>query len=338
MKRASKIFKSNEMISSEQNISPLKIELKHMNHMYKNILVLVLVMIISQSCSVFGLIESTKKVAGDYTVEIKPISSIGAYDMSINVVQGITSYEKGWFTAQTSANKFLSINYLNAQGESIYNIKLNAVSHGQDLSVEKVNESLLYLYTTSGHFNKPGDSGLLRLKVDLPEMINGKIDMSKILVSIDEIVKLELDNCTPTISEDKQEFAIRTGNSILVASKNDVLKGDLSKASKFDLDKSQLVDSNKNVLWFQGIAMKNDKIFCLTGNNSFNSPKYIYVYNRKGEVVKSYHIDKEDYKDQLKYKLEPESLTFVGDDLYYTIMLKGKTGGNRKLLHKLELK
>ncbi len=308
-----------------------------MINIYKNILVLVLVMIVSQSCSVFGLIQSNEKVTGDYTVEIKPVSSTGAYDMSINVVQGIASYENGWFTSQTSANKYLLINYINADGESIYNFKLNAVSHGQDLSLEKVNESLLYLYTTIGHFNKPGDSGLLRLKVELPEMINGKIDMSKIVVSIDKEVDLEMDNCTPTLSEDKKEFAIRSGNSIIVATKNDVLQGDLSKATKFDLDTNQLRDSNKNALWFQGIAMKNDKIFCLTGNNTFDSPKYIYVYNRKGEVVNSYHIDKDAYKNQLKYKLEPEGLTFVGDDLYYTIMLKGKTGGNRKLIHKLDL-
>ena len=308
-----------------------------MINIYKNSLIVLLVMMVLQSCSVLGLIQSNEEVTGDYTVEIKPISSTGAYDMSINVVQGIASYENGWFTSQTSANKFLSINYLNAQGESVYNIKLNAISHGQDLSVEKINESLLYLYTTIGHFNKLGDSGLLRLKVELPEMINGKIDMSKMLVSIDKEIDLELDNCTPTLSEDKKEFAIRSGNSILVAPKDDILNGDLSKATKFDLDISQLRDSNQNVLWFQGIAMKNDMIYCLTGNNSFGSPKYIYVYNRKGEVVKSYHIDKDAYKKQLKYKLEPESLTFVGDDLYYIIMLKGKTGGNRKLIHKLDL-
>ena len=42
-----------------------------------------------------------------------------SYDVSQNVIQGIAAFEDGWFTTQTSAKKFLLINYLNENGNSI---------------------------------------------------------------------------------------------------------------------------------------------------------------------------------------------------------------------------
>lgn len=288
-----------------------------------------------QSCSVIGLIQSKKQVTGDYTLELKPKNSFGYYDMSINVIQGIAAFENGFFTSQTSANKFLSINYLNEKGESKFNYRFDIVSHGQDLSIEKISENELYLYTTLGHYDKEGHSGLLRFKVALPEKIDGKRDMSKLIITIDKQYDLHLDNSTPTISEDGKSFAIRSGNTIYVASKFDVLNNDLSKADKFDLDISQLLGDNSETLWFQGIAMKNNLIYCMTGNNSLNSLKQIFVYNKKGEIIKKYKIEKNDFAKQLHHKLEPEGLTFIDDDLYYVIIIKGKTGQNRKFLYKL---
>jgi hypothetical protein len=129
---------------------------------------------------------------------------------------------------------------------------------------------------------------------------------------------------------------MRSGNSIIVATKEDVLNSDLSNAKKFDLDASQLKGENGETLWFQGIAMKNDKIYCMTGNNSLNSLKQIFVYNIDGEILKKHLIEKNEFAKQLYNKLEPEGITFVGDDLYYTIIIKGETGGNRKFLYKLK--
>ena len=72
----------------------------------------------------------------------------------------------------------------------------------------------------------------------------------------------------------------------------------------------------------------------MTGNNSIGSDKLLYVYNMKGETVLKHTINKDDFAMQLKHKLEPEGITFKNDDLYYTIITKGGTGGNRKFLFK----
>jgi hypothetical protein len=282
-----------------------------------------------------GLFQNNKSISGDFLVELKPVDSNKAYDRSINVIQGIAAFENGWFTSQTSANKYLLINYLNKDGESEYNIRISINSHAQDLSLEQVAPNILYLYTTLGHYNKEGASGLLRLKVELPEEINGKRDMSKLNIKVDKSYHLSLNNSTPTLSEDKKTFAIRSGNSILVTSKESILNDELnSNMIQFKLDKTQLKDGYSH-LWFQGIALKNNLVYCLTGNNSLDSPKYIYVYNLKGEVVEKHNIDKNKFAKSIGHKYEPEGLTFVGNNLYYTIMTKGKTGGNKKFLYRL---
>lgn len=304
-------------------------------HTIKKISLATMIVLIVQSCAVVGLVQSKKEVTGDYVVELKPQNSFGYYDMSINVIQGIAAFEDGYFTTQTSADKFLSINYLNEKGESVFNYRFDMSSHGQDLSLEKTAENELYLYTTIGHYNQDGASGLVRFKVDLPAKVNGKRAMSQLKITKDKEYHLHLNNATPTLSEDGKNFAIRSGNTIIVAPKEDVLKSDLSKAITFPLNKEQLKGKNEEILWFQGIAMKDNKVYCLTGNNSLHSLKQLFVYNLKGEVVQKHTIEKNDFAAQLEKKLEPEGITFVEDELFYTLIIKGKTGQNRKFLFKL---
>lgn len=304
------------------------------NSNYK-IIVLTALVLLTQSCSVVGYFNSKKEVTGDYVTELKPVDKKGHYDMSINVIQGIASFENGWFTAQTSAEKYLLINYLNEKGESEFDFRLNTDSHGQDLSLEQISENKLYLYTTVGHFDKKESSGIIRMVVELPEKVNSKRDMSQTTIKIDKTVHLNLINATPTLSEDKQHFAIRSNNSIVVDTKENVLANNLSNAMRFDIDKGQLKDDDGKVMWFQGIAMKGGKVYCLTGNSTIGSVKKIYTYTTEGVLLTKKRIEKDELAKQLHEKIEPEGLTFVNDDLYYTIMIKDKTGGNRKFLFKV---
>jgi len=301
-----------------------------------NIISVLILVILFNSCSVLGLIQSKKEITGDYVLELHPESSYGYYDMSINVIQGIAAFEDGFFTSQTSANKYLSINFLNDQGKSVFNKRFNIVSHGQDLSWEQASDSLLYLYTSWGHFNKKAKSGILRIKVKLPEKVNGKRDMSQLEMEIDKVYNLHLDNATPTINEEKTHFAVRSANDILIINKENLFDNDLQYARIFHLDQTQLKDENGKTLWFQGIAMKDDKVYCVTGNNSIDSPKYLYVYNINGEVLKKYQLNKNDFAKNIGHKYEPEGITFKNGDLYYTVMTKANTGGNRKFLFKLK--
>lgn len=304
-----------------------------MKYIYK-LSFLVLISLMIQSCAIRGSFESKKRIPGDYIVELIPVTDVGYYDMSINVIQGLAAFEGGYFTSQTSAGKYMSINYLDKNGVSLYNHRFDIDSHGQDLSLEQVSENELHLYTTVGKYDKDGASGIVRYIVKLPAKENGVRDMSKIEITEDTHYKLGLRNCTPSLNEEGTHFAMRSGNTIVVAKKEAVLDNDLSEAITFDIDKSQLLDGEK-VLWFQGIVMKDNLVYCFTGNSTIDSPKYIYVYNLKGEVQKKYTIDHDDFTKKIGTKNEPEGMTFVGDDLYYLIMAKAGTGGNIKYLFKL---
>jgi len=304
---------------------------------YSKISMLIGLLWIVQSCAVVGVLQSKKVFIGDFITELKPVDSAKEYDRSINVIQGIAAFENGWFVSQTSASKYLLINYLDNNGKSLFNRRILVNSHAQDLSLEQVSDTELYLYTTVGEYNRKGASGLLRLKVILPEKVNGKRDMAQLKISLDSIFDLELNNSTPTINEAKTNFAIRSGNKVLIILKKSLLHGDYTdNIIKFSLDSSQLKDGD-TYLWFQGIAMKDNLVYCLTGNNSVDSPKYIYVYKLNGEVVKKIALNHNDFAKSIGDKYEPEGLTFQGNTLYYTIMTKAKTGGNRKFLFKINI-
>ena len=305
--------------------------------MYKKYLKIYLVIVaavLMQSCSILGYFQANKKVDGDFVVELKPKDSDPVFDRSVNVVQGIAAFEGGYFTSQTTASTYLILNYLGADGKSQFATRLTMDSHAQDLSLEQITEDSLVLYTSIGEFDKDGASGLLTLSVKLAPKIDGVRDMSKTIVKKDSVHFLGFRNCTPTLSEDKSMIALRSRDSIVFGNKRDVLAGNLDKLSSFDLSKDQLTGAEGETLWFQGITMKDNKIYCLTGNNSLASEKKIFVYNLNGEVLKKLEIEEDDLGEQIGTKLEPEGMTMIGDDLYFTIMTKGDVGGNRKFLFK----
>ena len=304
---------------------------------YLKIFLIVIASVLMQSCSVLGYFQSTKKVDGNFVVELKPEDSDPVFDRSVNVIQGISAFEGGYFTSQTTASTYLILNYLGADGKSQFATRLTMDSHAQDLSLEQITEDSLVLYTSIGEFDKNGASGLLTLSVKLAPKVNGVRDMSKTIVKKDSIHYLGFRNCTPTLSEDKRVIALRSGDSIVFGNKRDVLEGKLDKLSRFALSMEQLRGAKGEILWFQGITMKGEKIYCLTGNNSLGSQKKIFVYNLKGEVVKKLEIEEDTLGKQIGHKLEPEGMTMIGDDLYFTIMTKGKIGGNRKFLFKANI-
>lgn len=309
---------------------------------------------------VFALIVSCEK--DDTTTENTPVvvyspifdtelipeddgSTTDPKDRSINVIQGLASFENGWFTSQTSSSKYLIINYLGADGISQFNVKLNVNSHAQDLSLEMISDTELYLYTSEGSF-KDGDvtrgSGMVRLHVTLPlKDGSGNRDMSNLVIVLDDSYDLNYINSTPTISEDKSHFAIRSNATIHVISKENIESGNFSDIEyRFELHAEQLVDNLGSSIWFQGIAIKDGVTYCLTGDNKINSIKKLFLYNTSGTVISKSSFTFEDFGLAAESKLEPESLSFMGDDLYMAMMTEKPDGasGNLKFLFKLERK
>ncbi|MCK5787377.1 MAG: hypothetical protein KAH32_00055, partial [Chlamydiia bacterium] len=80
-------------------------------------------------------------------------------------------------------------------------------------------------------------------------------------------------------------------------------------------------------------------VYCLTGDNKINSYKKLFVYDDRGVVVSKSTFSPKDFELDAKSKLEPESLSFVGDDLFMSMMIEKSDGakGNLKFLYKLEV-
>lgn len=263
-------------------------------------------------------------------------------DRAINVIQGIASFEGGWFTSQTSQSKYLIINYLGGDGISQFNIKLNVNSHAQDLSLETISDTELYLYSSEGDF-KDSDvargSGMVRLHVTLPAKdTSGNRDMSNLVIEIDKSYDLNYINSTPTISEGKFFFATRSNKTIHVQRKDSLEADNFSDVVyRFQLSEEQLTDNLGNSMWFQGIALKDGLTYCLTGDNNIDSYKKLFVYDDRGVVVSKSTFSLKDLGLDAKTKLEPESLSFADDDLYMSMMTEKPNGedGNLKFLYKL---
>ena len=278
-------------------------------------------------------------VTPDFVTELNPIddSGLGA-DVSRNVIQGIAAFENGWFVTQRSGTSILLINYLDENGVSLFHQRIPINSHGQDLSLEQISDDELYLYTSKGTFDETRSTGVYKLLVQLPEKINNEREWSLTDISVVTSYDLNYTNATPSLDETKQNFAIRSNNTILVHSKNSIETNDYSTTQHFELNNGQLVDNLNLNMWFQGIAMKDNLVYCLAGNESLLSNKNIYIYNQSGIAVEKYSFDKSDFYQRFYDKFEPEGLTFKDNNLYFTIMTKNELEtGNIKYLYKITI-
>jgi hypothetical protein len=284
-------------------------------------------------------IEEIQHVTPVFVTELNPIDNEGeTTDVSKNVIQGIASFENGWFVTQHSGTSTLLINYLDANGASLFHTRLVLNSHGQDLSLEQISDNQLFLYTTKGTFGENRNTGILKLNVSLPTATNGERDWSQTNISVDSEYNLDYNNCTPTLNKDKTQFAIRSAESILIHSKQNIESQNFEPTSIFQLHSEQIRDNGNFSMFFQGIAMKDNLIYCLAGNEKLITHKNIYVYNQNGTILDKFLFDINDMPQNFYEKFEPEALDIKDNELYFSIMTKSQTiEGNIKNLYKLTL-
>jgi hypothetical protein len=285
------------------------------------------------------IVEETQHVTPTFVAELNPVDDEGTpFDVSRNVIQGIASFENGWFVTQHSGTSILLINYLDANGVSLFHTRLTINSHGQDLSLEQVSDNQLYLYTTKGTFGGNRNTGILKLNVLLPSTNNGERDWSQTNISVESEYNLDYSNCTPTLSDDKTQFAIRSAESILIHTKQNIESQNFTPTSIFQLHSEQTRDNGNYSMFFQGIAMKDNLIYCLAGNQRLSTHKNIYIYNQNGEVLDKFLFDKNDMPQNFHNKFEPEGLDVKDNTLYFSIMTKSEIQeGNIKYLYKLTI-
>jgi hypothetical protein len=274
-----------------------------------------------------------------FITRLNPIDDSGVgSDISKNVIQGIAAFENGWFVTQKSGTSILLINYLDADGVSLFHKRLAINSHGQDLSLDQTEENELNLYTSKGTFGGNRNTGIYKLLVQLPEKVNDERDWSLTNITVTTSYDLNYTNATPTIDESKQHFAIRSKNTVLIHSKIRIESLDYTATSHFELNEGQLEDDVNLNMWFQGIAMKDGMVYCLTGNEKITSIKKIYRYNQSGIAEEKYSFGESNFSQTFYDKIEPEGLSIIGNNLYFTIMTKNEIEeGNIKYLYKIPI-
>jgi hypothetical protein len=235
-----------------------------------------------------------------------------------NVIQGIANIDNKWVISQTNANKKLIITFLDTNGFILKNKVLNYPSHGQDLSIKYISKNSFYLLTSSKN-----NMGVSIFKVDTSKTQK---------ISFYKDIKLSYGFNTPAISKDSHYIVIKNYNQINIYLYKDLINNkDKRPLYSFLLDEIQ---QNKNE-WFQGIAMKDGYIYCLSGNNKLNSLKHLIIYDSYGSVTKNYILNTgKDYALKEGSKWELEGLTIKKNSLYTTVMT-GKNGKNIKRLYKI---
>ncbi len=236
-----------------------------------------------------------------------------------NVIQGLAYHDGIWITSQTQSDKAVVLNFFKDY-KPVFNFTIPYPTHAQDLSASyDKDKKLLFLYTVSKDW-----FGIVRFTLDFSQE-------NPILREIKEF-DLSCKHCTSTISSDNKYFASKNGKKINIFSSEDVFENKKPKAlSSFKLDKEQ----TKKGISFQGIAMKDEIIYTLSGNASFDSDKWLIVYDIKGKVLYKDRViagKEEALKEGNRY--EPEALEIVGNELYATFM-SGQTGKNIKRLYKI---
>jgi hypothetical protein len=257
---------------------------------------------------------------------LKPKDNFTKVDNSQNVLQGIVSYKNRWIVSQAVGKKRLLFNLLDSDGLSIANRQLNYASHGQDLSIEEINSTSLYLYTV-GQKNR----GIVRFKMS----ISSKDKHKKLNIEKEREFLFKIKNTTVTLSEDKQYLLTYNKGIIKIYKKEELIKGVVRVISKFPILNEQ------KKIWFQGIVMYGDTIFTLSGKNTVFDKKILAIYTKKGLLLDKYYIEAKDITPRVytsNDQWELEGLTFRDQKIYTTInsFVDGKY--SKELLEILTLK
>jgi len=275
----------------------------------------------------FFLVFSTFLFSYDYLQKDQYITTLKPYNSTIekfdntHVIQGIASYGNKWIVSQAIKNRYLLINVLDSNGTSIADELFDIHSHGVDLSICTSNDKkVLYIYTQGKH-----RKGIVKLSTSINDFD----------LKIDKNISLDIFGTIPTISENKAYFTVKSKDSIYIYRYIDIEKN-IKPREIFSFLLSPV--QRKKDQWFQGIAMKDGKIYCLTGDNTLKGKKYLYIYDSYGRVVNKYELHTgRDFSKSLGDKWELEGLAFKGKELYTIVISKDKYRHYMKLYKILKL-
>ncbi len=256
-----------------------------------------------------------------FIYHLKNIHKTKKKNYAKNVIQGISFINKDKFiTTQTIArNHSLLINifsFKNNKPRVEFTQEIAYDSHAQDLSFYMLDEKL-HLITTGKKWQGVVDLVWVKNKFHLYKEH-----------------KLEIGKNTPSLCENKFYLITKANNSIYIYRFEDIKnqkKVSPRALFSFVLAKKQREKSQ----WLQGLAMKDNYIYALSGDNTLKGKKYLYIYDSFGKVEAHFELfagKSRAEKDGKKWEME--GLTFLNNKLYTTVMT-GFNGKNKKYLYQI---
>ncbi len=242
-----------------------------------------------------------------------------------NVIQGIAGWQGYWITSQHHKNRLLIFNVLDRWGRSVYAQRIAYASHGQDLGIKPIDDHHLLLVTRG---EREGTVGVF-------VMTYGSSVAQTLSIQPLSTIKLPIGkhNTTPSLSTDGKVLVLYADNTVYLFDTKTLSSSSTppKKIGQFPLYGAQ----RKSNQWFQGIAMHKERIYCLTGDNSLKHKKLLYIYDKRGNILRRYRLSiGQNYAKQHGVKWEMEGLAFRGDDLY-TVVISGFNGLNTKHLYRI---
>jgi hypothetical protein len=267
--------------------------------------------------------------------------------------QGIAVMPNGYYVSSLNlreknnvgkyVEKYILFNLFDPNGKSIGNVQVDYPSHGQDLSIEQVNNNLYYLYS---HSPAKGTIAKFIFKTNNINFDDIKYNDVKLDIKYDKRIFMDNQATFPTssINEEKNTFVtvgylntIPTAKKLTITTRNKANNNFINNF-KFDISAPNMGFYN------QGIAMSHQKIYLLRGHWLANddgedkqySKKKLYVFNaNNGDLINSYTFDLKKHKNYIR--IEPEGLTIVNNQLYVCLATRGVDNKNSRRIRLFKL-
>ena len=250
-------------------------------------------------------------------------------DNSWNNIQWIAHDWNTWFTSQDAGNGYILFNQLDTNYDSVNDWQVSIDSRWDDLSVKKISNWKYYMYT-----NNPDHDGFSIYEVqDSPR--------SKKLLKEYKLFEAS-QSSTVTLNTAKDRIAIRTyknssTDTITIWALSAIID---SKFSSQNISPITTFTINKwsTQQWFQWIEYTKDYVYILTGNDSLDSKKFIYIYNLQTKKLtkKEISVDTTILKKEGN-KFSVAWLEYVDEMLYFTV-ISWEDAKNIKRLYKVSAK
>ncbi|OPJ59281.1 hypothetical protein [Clostridium oryzae] len=227
-----------------------------------------------------------------------------------NVLQGIAIDSRGFlYTTQDEAasNDNVLINKLTLTGQSLANYTVTDCGHGSHIALEEDGDEV-YLWTDCYPGDNPHRYGDRLARINMKDMTMQEYD----------VLPEKYHTILPTMDDENDLiacFALNYDNGscrVFFYRRADIISGDRTVQFSFEFADAQKAEHQD----MQGLAVADNVVYVMTGDNNPNYDKWLYMYDFLGNVIgytkitagKSFYVQDGIKKSGIHY--EPEGMFF----------------------------